>query len=194
MLTHTARFPLTFSTLALAVLLSACSSTPKPDAGGAASRGVGAGQAESSALREGGSSQGVSAGAGAASALPGDASAATSRAAAAETPAESSVYFEFDDYSVSNTYLPLLERNGGLLAGNTAMRMTVEGHADERGSREYNLALGNKRAQAVVRILKLQGARDAQLEAVSWGEDKPRAEGHDEAAWAQNRRADLVAR
>jgi peptidoglycan-associated lipoprotein len=68
----------------------------------------------------------------------------------------------------------------------------VEGNTDERGSAEYNLALGQRRAQAVVSALKVYGVRDTQMEAISWGEEKPRAEGHDEAAWSQNRRADVV--
>ena len=68
----------------------------------------------------------------------------------------------------------------------------MEGNADERGSAEYNLALGQKRAEAVVKALKIYGAKDGQLEAVSWGEERPVASGHDEAAWAQNRRADIV--
>ena len=68
----------------------------------------------------------------------------------------------------------------------------VEGNADERGSAEYNLALGQKRAEAVVKGLKIYGATDRQLEAVSWGEERPVATGHDEAAWAKNRRADIV--
>jgi peptidoglycan-associated lipoprotein len=68
----------------------------------------------------------------------------------------------------------------------------VEGNTDERGSSEYNLALGQKRAAAVVEALKVYGATDAQMEAVSWGREKPKAEGHDEAAWAQNRRVDLA--
>jgi peptidoglycan-associated lipoprotein len=69
--------------------------------------------------------------------------------------------------------------------------MVIEGHADERGSREYNLALGQKRAEAVLRSLALLGVQDAQMEAVSFGEERPSDAGHDEAAWAKNRRAEL---
>lgn len=103
-----------------------------------------------------------------------------------------SVYFDFDNYEVKAEYAGLLELHGKFLAGRQATRIVVQGHADERGSREYNLALGQKRAEAVRRRLLLQGAKEGQLEAVSFGKEKPRADGHGEAAWAQNRRADLV--
>jgi peptidoglycan-associated lipoprotein len=101
------------------------------------------------------------------------------------------VYFDFDSYSVRDDGRPVVEAHARLLTGNRARKMTVEGHTDERGGREYNLALGQKRAEAVVRALSLLGATDAQLEAVSFGEERPSAQGSDEAAWAKNRRAEL---
>jgi peptidoglycan-associated lipoprotein len=104
---------------------------------------------------------------------------------------ERSVYFDFDDYSIKQQYTPLIERHGKYLASNPALAIKIEGNADERGSREYNLALGQRRAEAVLRALKIYGAKDAQMEAISWGKEKPVALGHDEEAWAQNRRADL---
>ena len=102
-----------------------------------------------------------------------------------------SVFFDFDDFSIKGDYTPLIERHGKFLAGHPAVHVRVEGNTDERGSAEYNLALGQKRAESVVRALKIYGATEAQLEPVSYGEEKPRANGHDEAAWSQNRRADL---
>ena len=72
------------------------------------------------------------------------------------------------------------------------LTVKIEGNADERGSAEYNLALGQKRAEAVLKALKIYGVKDAQMEAISWGRERPKATGHDEAAWAQNRRVDLV--
>jgi peptidoglycan-associated lipoprotein len=102
-----------------------------------------------------------------------------------------SVYFEFDDTALKPEFSPLLEQHGKYLAANPSLAIKVEGNTDERGSAEYNLALGQKRAQAVLRALKLYGVRDTQVEAISWGEEKPKAVGHDESAWAQNRRADL---
>ncbi len=81
--------------------------------------------------------------------------------------------------------------HGAYLAKNPTLKAAVEGNADERGGREYNLALGQRRAQAVVDALAIAGANKANLEAVSLGKDKPLAQGHDEAAWSQNRRADV---
>jgi peptidoglycan-associated lipoprotein len=103
-----------------------------------------------------------------------------------------SVFFDFDAFVVRNDSTPVIERHGKFLAGNAGVRIKVEGNADERGSAEYNLALGQKRAVAVLDALKLLGARESQMEPTSWGKERPRALGHDEAAWAQNRRADLV--
>lgn len=103
-----------------------------------------------------------------------------------------SVYFGFDDFSVKKDYVPLIERHGKFLAANAKVAIRVEGNADERGGSEYNLALGQKRAEAVARALKTFGVKDGQVEPVSFGKEKPKAQGHDEAAWAQNRRADLA--
>ena len=103
-----------------------------------------------------------------------------------------SVYFDFDQYTVKPEYTPVLEMHGKYLAANANIHIRVEGNTDEQGGTEYNLALGQKRAEAVVRALKVYGAKDAQLEAVSFGKEKPKSTGHDEAALAQNRRADLA--
>ena len=102
-----------------------------------------------------------------------------------------SVYFDYDNFSVKSDYAPMLEMHGRYLAANPKLAIRVEGNADERGSKEYNLALGQKRAEAVVRTLKVYGVRENQMEAVSWGEEKPKAQGNDEAAFSQNRRVDL---
>lgn len=103
-----------------------------------------------------------------------------------------SVFFDYDVYSIKSNYTPLVERHGKYLASHPALAIKVEGNADERGSAEYNLALGQKRAEAVLTALKIYGVKASQMEAVSWGKEKPRATGHDETAWAQNRRVDLV--
>jgi peptidoglycan-associated lipoprotein len=105
---------------------------------------------------------------------------------------ERSVYFDYDKFDIKSESTALVERQGKYLAANPGLALRVEGNADERGGREYNLALGQKRADAVARALKVYGASDKQLEAVSYGKEKPQALGHDEAAWAQNRRADLA--
>ena len=104
------------------------------------------------------------------------------------------VYFDFDSYTVRDDARPVIELNGKALAANRAKRMAAEGHTDERGGREYNLALGQKRAEAVVRALVVSGAADNQLEAVSFGKERPAATGSDEAAWAKNRRVELTNR
>ena len=101
------------------------------------------------------------------------------------------VYFDFDSFVVKDDFNAMIEAHAKALATNKGKRMVVEGHTDERGGREYNLALGQKRAEAVVKSLTLLGAGDGQLEAVSFGKERPVAEGHDEDAWAKNRRAEL---
>ena len=101
------------------------------------------------------------------------------------------VYFDYDSFVVKDEFRPLIEAQARRLAANKSLRATIEGHTDERGGREYNLALGQKRAEAVQRALTLLGVADAQLEAVSFGKERPAVQGSDEAAWAKNRRAEL---
>jgi len=101
------------------------------------------------------------------------------------------VYFDFDSYAIKDEFRPLIEGFGRMLSTNKGKKMVIEGNTDERGGREYNLALGQRRADAVVKALELIGASNGQLEAVSFGEERPAAEGHDEAAWSKNRRAEL---
>jgi peptidoglycan-associated lipoprotein len=103
-----------------------------------------------------------------------------------------SVYFDYDDFSIKPEYVGVLEQHGKYLMSKPNLAIHIEGNADERGSAEYNLALGQKRAEAVLKALRLYGVKDAQMEAVSWGKERPKALEHDEAAWAENRRADLV--
>jgi peptidoglycan-associated lipoprotein len=102
------------------------------------------------------------------------------------------VFFEFDDTAVRGEYAPLIQRHGQYLQSHPSVKVVVQGNTDERGGSEYNLALGQRRAEAVRAALRVYGVRDAQIEAVSLGEERPRAEGHDEGAWRQNRRADIV--
>ncbi|MBC8055401.1 MAG: peptidoglycan-associated lipoprotein Pal [Rhizobiales bacterium] len=102
-----------------------------------------------------------------------------------------SVFFAYDDFTVDAKYQPLVQAHGKLLQSRPQVQIRVEGNTDERGSREYNLALGDKRAQVVAKQLELMGAKPAQIEAVSYGEERPKAEGRDEAAYSENRRADI---
>jgi len=101
------------------------------------------------------------------------------------------VYFDFDSYVVKDDYRSLIDSYAKLLAGDRKKHLMIEGHTDERGGREYNLALGQKRAEAVAKALALLGATSAQVEAVSFGKERPAVQGSDEAAWAKNRRAEL---
>jgi peptidoglycan-associated lipoprotein len=101
------------------------------------------------------------------------------------------IYFDFDSYVVKDEYRGLIDSYAKALAADRKKHLQVEGHTDERGGREYNLALGQKRAEAVAKSLGLLGAGTAQVEAVSFGKERPAVQGSDEAAWAKNRRAEL---
>jgi len=101
------------------------------------------------------------------------------------------VYFDFDSYTVKDDYRGLLEAHAKRMNNDKKVALRLEGNTDERGGREYNLALGQKRAEAVAKSLEVVGVQAGQLEAVSFGKERPAADGHDEAAWAKNRRVEL---
>ncbi|MCK9387119.1 MAG: peptidoglycan-associated lipoprotein Pal [Sulfuritalea sp.] len=103
-----------------------------------------------------------------------------------------SIYFDYDSYVVKDEFQTLLAAHGKFLVANPKMKMLIQGNADERGSREYNLALGQKRAEAVKKALALLGAREEQLESVSLGEEKPLCTEATEECWGQNRRGDML--
>ncbi|MCM2327124.1 MAG: peptidoglycan-associated lipoprotein Pal [Lysobacter sp.] len=102
-----------------------------------------------------------------------------------------SVYFDFDSNAVKDEYRGLIQAHAKYMVDKRDTRIRVEGHCDERGSREYNLALGQRRAEAVKKVMTVLGVQDGRIETVSFGEEKPAATGHDEAAWARNRRGDI---
>lgn len=102
------------------------------------------------------------------------------------------VYFMLDSSEVMPDFVPVIAAHAQYLIANPAQRITLEGNADERGSREYNIALGEQRAKSVASMMKVQGVSENQLEIVSYGEEKPAAFGSDESAWEQNRRVELV--
>ena len=106
--------------------------------------------------------------------------------------ARRSIYFDFDQYTIRDEFKGVIEAHGQFLIANKNRKVIIQGNTDERGSREYNLALGQKRSEAVRKALMAVGVADTQLEAVSLGEEKPKATGTDDAAMAENRRADLV--
>ena len=156
--------------LSSAVLLAACSSTklnddkaPVEDRSGADARSVGTVDASSDPLND---PQGVL--------------------------AKRSVYFDYDSYVVQPEYQQVISNHARYLKANPNRKVIIQGNTDERGGAEYNLALGQKRAEAVRRSLTLLGVSDTQLEAVSLGKEKPKALVNDDAAWAENRRADIV--
>lgn len=104
------------------------------------------------------------------------------------------IYFDYDSFVIRAESQALIEAHARYLRADKNRRIAIEGHADERGGREYNLALGQKRSEAVRKALGLLGVSDNQLEAVSFGKEKPADPGHDEAAWAKNRRAEIAYR
>ncbi|MEW6590262.1 MAG: peptidoglycan-associated lipoprotein Pal [Pseudomonadota bacterium] len=171
----------------LALTLSACSSTgEKPAAVETRTAQPAATTTAPSASTSGTADAGVSG-----SALPG-AAAIDPRKDPASPLSKRNVFFDFDSFVVKDEYRPMLEAHAGYLKANSSARLILQGHADERGSREYNLALGQKRAEAVRRVLNVMGVSDAQMEAISFGEEKPRNPGSTEEAYAENRRTDVV--
>jgi peptidoglycan-associated lipoprotein len=106
--------------------------------------------------------------------------------------ANRSIYFDYDSYVVRDDGKPVVENHSAYLTKNKQRKVLIQGNTDERGGTEYNLALGQKRAEAVRRSMAALGVTDGQMEAVSLGEEKPKATGSNEAAWAENRRADIV--
>lgn len=106
--------------------------------------------------------------------------------------AKRSVYFDFDSYAVKDEYNSLIEAHAKYLASHPERKVVLQGNTDERGGSEYNLALGQKRAEAVRRAMASLGAKDSQMEAVSFGKEKPKAQGSNDAAWAENRRTDIA--
>jgi peptidoglycan-associated lipoprotein len=174
-----------FASLLIAGMLAACSSTPTKEQEGATVEDL-------KALPAAQTDQGKPAGSDVTTKPLG---ASTVSANPLKDPAnilsKRSVYFDFDSNLVKDEYKPLVTAHARYLTQNRAAQMRIEGNADERGSREYNLALGQRRAEAVKQMLQLLGAQASQIEPVSFGEEKPKSQGHDEAAWAENRRADI---
>lgn len=113
-------------------------------------------------------------------------------AAARSELAKQSVYFEYDKFAVAARYQDVIKQQADFTKATASDVISVEGNADERGSREYNLALGQKRAEAVRKALVSMGVADSRIEAVSFGSEKPRATCHDESCWAENRRVDFA--
>ncbi|MDH5633233.1 MAG: peptidoglycan-associated lipoprotein Pal [Gammaproteobacteria bacterium] len=105
---------------------------------------------------------------------------------------ETRVYFEFDSASLTSEGSQVVEAHARHLLANSNVMVTLEGHCDERGTREYNLALGERRAKAVARMMRVLGVADERIKVTSYGEEKPLESGHDESAWRQNRRVEII--
>jgi peptidoglycan-associated lipoprotein len=202
------------TTLALAAALAACTSTPldpnapspvvtrsaaattwaSPNAG-SGTPAAAAPTTPQSRVATVDTSRGIVAGGSSAAVAAGGGSAAPAAAAIAapslRAPAERLVFFDYDSFSIRDEFKAMLEGHARVLAARRDQRLTIEGHTDERGGREYNLALGQKRAEAVLRSLTLLGASESQLEAVSFGKERLVNTAGSDTAMAQNRRAEL---
>ena len=188
---------------AISVFLAACSTTPETQTGapvderniagtvpggpGSATSPAGSGSLAGSAIPPGGSAAG-----GATS--PGGAAGRSALTDPRNPLSKRSVYYDYDSFAIKDEFRPLIETHGKYLRDNRSAQIVVQGNTDERGGREYNLALGHKRAESVKRALAIMGVQEQQVETVSFGKEKPKAPGSDEAAWAENRRSDIVYR
>lgn len=167
--------------LASTLVLGACGSSPTRD------------ESEAAPVVEGGSGLGGDSGAAVAGAREGGTW--SGRALGGDSAAMLDtrlIYFEFDRSDIRPEYYDVLRSHAQRLIGEPNTRMVVEGHADERGSREYNIALGERRANAVIGFLQAEGVPGGQLSSVSYGEEQPLDLGHNESAWSANRRAELI--
>jgi peptidoglycan-associated lipoprotein len=172
--------------------IAGCSSTGTQDAAPVEERAP----AATAPATTSGTTSGATTSGAATTGVSGTSAAGATGAAALKDPnnilSKRSIYFDYDQFTVKDEYRPLVEAHAKYLQANRAARAVIQGNTDERGTREYNIALGQKRADAVKKMMVLLGATEVQIETVSFGKEKPRREGHDEASWAENRRADIV--
>jgi len=186
----TPRTHVSLAALALAAVLAGCSSTPLEEPAKVETAVAGSGSTAGTA--GGGASTGQAAQSQVSTVDLERQKAEQEAALAASLPRV--LYFDFDSFVLRDEYKPAIDGYSRLLRGDATRKLALEGHADERGGREYNLALGQKRAESVARALELLGVNTSQLEAVSFGEERPADPGHDEAAYAKNRRVEMKAR
>jgi peptidoglycan-associated lipoprotein len=165
--------------VATVLALAGCGGKPRTQADGSSGDSVGANGDATSAGAEA-SAGSVGGGSGGASGPPG------------ELGSQRVIYFEFDSSDIRSEFVDVIAAHGRFLAGNASIRVRLEGHSDERGTREYNIGLAERRAQAVKRALSLQGVQEAQVATVSYGEERPAAAGSDESAYSKNRRVEIV--
>jgi peptidoglycan-associated lipoprotein len=169
----------------MALALGACASKPPLNsAAGHGANGAGTsaqGSGADSANASGSTGSGSSGGAGGAGGMAG-----------AGAPQTKIIYFDFDSSDIKPEFVDVIAAHARVISGNASIKVRLEGHTDERGSREYNIGLGERRAQAVRRALLLQGVAESQVTTVSYGEERPAVTGHTEEAWAKNRRVEIV--
>ena len=161
---------------ASALMLAACGNKPLPETSSGAE-----------AVGPTTSTEGATSGSVSGSALSADQQAMEAAKAAGVI-----VYFDYDRAEIKPEFVPVVAAHAKYLNGNAQRKVRLEGHSDERGSREYNIGLGERRAQAVRRALMLQGVTENQITTVSYGEERPAVQGSDESAYAKNRRVELV--
>ena len=171
-------------TAALLALIAGCSSTPEKSETPAEEQKAAPAATSSGATTSGTTTSGIT---GTATGLPTLHKDPTNILAK-----QRSVYFDYDQFVIKDEFRPMLEAHAKYLAANKGLKITIQGNTDERGTREYNIALGQKRADTVKKTLLILGVSETQIETVSFGKEKPRREGHDETSWAENRRADIV--
>ena len=171
--------------LLMAMALSACDENVKPDSEDGATDST----ADSRNGAQVGSVDGENGSEGQALSVSYDASAIND---ANSVLTDRVIYFAFDSSKVEGESIELVKHHGKYLSANAGANIRLEGHTDERGTREYNIALADRRAQSVKRLLMFQGAASDQISIVSYGEEKPASMGHDESSWQLNRRAELV--
>jgi peptidoglycan-associated lipoprotein len=166
--------------MATVLALAACGGKTKVRPGASSGDTVGSSSTDASSSGLEGSAGSVGGGGAGASGPPG------------ELGSQRVIYFEFDSSDVRSDFVDVIAAHGRFLAGNASIRVRLEGHSDERGTREYNIGLAERRAQAVKRALALQGVQEAQVATVSYGEERPAAAGSDENAYSKNRRVEIV--
>jgi peptidoglycan-associated lipoprotein len=167
----------------MALALGACASKPPLHA----AAGQGANGAANTAQGSGADSGSASGSAGA-----GGSAGGAGGMAGAGSPQTKIIYFDFDSSDIKPEFVDVIAAHARVISGNASIKVRLEGHTDERGSREYNIGLGERRAQAVRRALLLQGVAESQVTTVSYGEERPAVTGHEEEAWAKNRRVEIV--
>jgi peptidoglycan-associated lipoprotein len=168
------------------VVLAGCASKDTQEAAPVEEGAATPGATTSGTTTSGTTTSGVSGTAGATAGMP------TAHKDPKNILAKRSIYFDYDQYVIKDEYKALVEAHAKYLQANRALRIIIQGNTDERGTREYNIALGQRRADAAKKLMMVLGASESQIETVSFGKEKPRREGHDESAWSENRRDDIV--